>query len=443
MIQNTEAQPMRVFFAIWFGQLISLIGSGLSAFSIGVWVYQQTGSATEYALINLFIVVPRIVLVPIAGVLADRWDRRRLMILSDTGAALGTVLMAILLASGNLPIIVIYIVTMLSSIFNAFQYPAYSASVTLLVPQEKRARANGMIQFADAAQRVLAPLLAGVLVATIGLQGILMIDLVTFAVAVSTLLLVRIPQPVSANTSSTSWKSLINDGAEGLRYITARPGLFGVLLFYTVINLSLAFVHGLFTPLILRFTSSEALGLIMAIGSAGLLLSTFAISVWGIPRPAVLSLISSGVVFGVCIMLFGLQPSVVFITVVNFIFFLCHPVINSANMLIWQNKIPADLQGRAFATLRLVGWSSAPFAFIAAGPLADRVFEPLLAEGGALAGSLGPLIGVGPGRGIALLLIIMGLLPVIASVIAYLYRPIRQVDQDLPDIVVTSAPAGT
>ncbi|MCU1349770.1 MAG: transporter, major facilitator family, partial [Acidobacteria bacterium] len=170
----------RAFFSVWFGQLISVIGSRLSTFALGIWVLQKTGSTTEYAFIFICMAVPALLLAPFAGALVDRWDRRRVMIAADLLSA-GTVLvLAILLLLGHLDLWEIYLAAGAQALATAFQVPAYMASIPLLVPKEQLSRANGLVQTAFAAAQIVGPALAGVLVSTISLYGVLFVDFVTF-----------------------------------------------------------------------------------------------------------------------------------------------------------------------------------------------------------------------------------------------------------------------
>ena len=180
--QAADAQPgnMNKFLVIWLGQVISMLGSGLTAFALGVWIFQETGQATPFALTVLFSNLPRILLLPVAGSLADRWNRRLIMIFSDVGTALVTVGAFFLLTFANLEVWHIYLIATLGSIFAAFQEPAYMASVTMLVPKKDLARANGMIQMGQAIEMVITPLIAGLLFVAIGITGIITIDFVTF-----------------------------------------------------------------------------------------------------------------------------------------------------------------------------------------------------------------------------------------------------------------------
>ena len=145
MSRRTMPRGMRTFVIIWFGQLVSLVGSGLTGFAMGVWLYQQTGSVTLFALNALCFILPQALFSPLAGALVDRWDRRWAMILSDTGAGLSTFFLALLLFAGRLEIWHVYLATAVNALFGTFQWPAYSAATTLLVPKKHLGRASRMV----------------------------------------------------------------------------------------------------------------------------------------------------------------------------------------------------------------------------------------------------------------------------------------------------------
>ena len=186
---------MQVFSLIWFSQLVSLIGSGLTNFSLGIWVYQRAGSATQFALISLFTVLPSILTTPLVGALVDRWKRRWVMLFSDVGAAMSTLAIALLLFAGRLEVWRIYFCVAVSSIFSTFQWLAHNTTMTLLVPKRHLGRASGMMQMARASSRLISSMLAGVLVVAIQIQGIILIHCVTFLVVVTAQLCVRFPKP--------------------------------------------------------------------------------------------------------------------------------------------------------------------------------------------------------------------------------------------------------
>jgi DHA3 family macrolide efflux protein-like MFS transporter len=425
------------FALIWFGQLISLTGSGLTSFALGVWVYQTTDSATSYALVILCTMAPNILLSPVAGALVDRWDRRWAMLLSDTGAGLGTLAIVLLLnfnKGGALwPIL---LATAASSAFSAFQWPAYAASTSLLVSKEQLGRANGMVQFAQAVGYIASPALAGYLVTRIQVQGVIAIDFITFAFAVFTLLLVRIPKPEALEERG---KSLIHDMAFGLRYLTKRSGLMGLLILFAVSNFLLGLIMALFTPMVLSFTSADVLGVMTSIGTLGMLFGGGLMMVWGGPKRRIYGVLGCMLLEGLALLISGTHPSVPLVTGAAFGFFFFFSIDGASNDAIWQSKVAPDVQGRVFGMRSTIAMFSMIPAYALAGPLADEVFEPLLAATGPLATSVGKIIGVGQGRGIGLMFIIAGMLTTLAAVGAYMHPRIRRVEDELPDAI----PGGT
>lgn len=434
---------MRVFILIWFGQLVSLIGSGLTGFALGIWVYQRTGSVTQFALISLCTTLPLILISPLAGTLVDRWNRRWAMLLSDSAAGLSTLAIALLLVAGRLEVWHIYLAAAWGSIFSAFQWPAYAAATTLLVPKKHLGRASGMTQLGQAVAQLISPVLAGVLLVTIQLPGIILLDFATFLCALVTLLLVRFPDAKTTAAPEAGKGSLLREAAYGWRYITARPGLFGLLIFFTASNFLLGFVVVLATPLVLSFASSVVLGTILSIGGMGMLVGSLVMSTWGGSQRRINIVFGFMLLSGLCIMAAGLRPSIPLFALATFLFFFGLPIINGSCQVIFQKKVEPLVQGRVFALNGAIAGASLPVAYAIAGPLADKVFEPLMASNGALAGSIGQLIGVGPGRGIGLLFIVMGALTILVTVAAYQYPPLRVVEDELPDAIADEAPAKT
>ncbi|GCE13516.1 MFS transporter [Tengunoibacter tsumagoiensis] len=429
MEQTENTYRPAVFVTIWVGQMISLLGSGMSGFALGVYLYEQTHSVTQFALLYLFVFLPQIVITPLSGVIADRYNRRNIMIASNIGGVLTTGLLILLVQTNALQVWLIYLISILFAICNATLFPPYAASVPMLVPKEQLGRANGMVQFANSISQTLAPLLAGVLVVTIHLSGIALIDGITFLVAVGTLLFIAIPQPEATGKKR---QPIVKDAMAGLSYITAKPGLLGLLAFFGVANISVSYCSALITPIVLSFADTQALGLVSAVGGAGLLGGSILMTIWGGPKPRIHGVLAFGILFGIFVSLVGIHASVITIAIANFLLCFCIPIVNGSNMTIWQTKVPGELQGRAFSSLRLLGWSTVPLAYLTAGPLADHVFEPLLSAHGALADSLGSVIGVGSGRGMAFILLLIGLLPIIGGIVGYLSPRVRNLEQDIP-----------
>ena len=427
---------MKTFLIVWLGQLVSLTGSQLTSFALGVWVYQITGSVTQFALISFFAMLPGLVIYPLTGALIDRFDRRWAMLFSDSLAGVSTFIIALLVVTGQLQIWHIYLATVISSISSSFQWTAYSAATTLLVPKNHLIRASGMTQLSVSLARLISPICGGFLVLVIQLQGVILLDLATFLFALFTLLIVKFPQPKITPAGKLGNGSLVQESMYGWGYIKARPGLMGLLMFFTVSNFSVSTTEVLFTPLVLSFASVNILGIVLSIGGAGMLISSGIISIFGGVKNRIYSIFVAEFMLGLCIFLMGMKNSVTLIMIGVFMAFFCIPIFESSSNAIWQTKVEADIQGRVFSIRRMFAWSSRPFAYLVAGPLADGIFEPLMTTNGFFAGSIGQIIGTGQGRGIGLMFIIMGSFAMMTTVIAYRYTPLRLLEKTLPDVKI-------
>ena len=424
---------MKTFLIIWAGQLVSMLGSGLTGFALSVYVYQQTGSATQLGLAMLAATLPGLLFSPIAGALVDRWDRRWAMLISDTGAGLSTLAIWLLLSNGRLEIWHIYAANAVNSFLGTFQRPAYMAATTLLVPKEHYGRAAGLAQVAGAISQIISPLLAGFLLVVIQIEGVILVDFATYAFAAFTLLMVRIPRPETTTAGEEGKGSLLREAAYGWTYLKLRPGLLGLLSLFAFVNFALGFYGALFTPLILSFSSAEVLGVIFSVGGVGMLIGSLVMSAWGGAKRKINSLMGGMFIAGLCLCLAGLRASPALIGAAVFVFFSLLPVVNGSSQAIWQAKVAPDVQGRVFAIRSMIAMAANPIAYILAGPLADYIFEPWMAVDGALAGTVGQITGVGAGRGIGLIFLTMGSLISLATIVGYLYPRIRLVEDELLD----------
>jgi DHA3 family macrolide efflux protein-like MFS transporter len=436
MHSHSSSRKTATFLIVWLGQVVSLVGSGLTSFALGIWVFEQTGSAMQFALIGLSAVLPRVLVSPLAGAVVDRWDRRRVMIASDVGAGLSTLVVVFLLLNARLEIWHIYLLACVNAAFGTVQWPAFAATTSLLVSKANLGRANGMVQFGQAASEILAPALAGVLVGVIRLEGVILIDVVTFVFAVTTLLVVRFPRPRVDGSEVPEKVSLRSDLSFGWRYISARPGLVGLLVFFAVVNFLWGMVGALITPMILTWTSTDALGAIISIAGVGMLTGSLIMSVWGGPRRRINGVLNFEMLSGFCFVLMGLRPSFWLVAAGAFGAHVTIAIVFGSNQAIWQSRVEPQVQGRVFATQQMVARSAAPLAYLLAGLLADRVFNPLLTIDGPLAGSLGQVLGTGPGRGIGLLFVLMGAVKVAITLLGRSDPHLRNVEDELPEAVL-------
>lgn len=441
---NNVSTPrtLRPFIIVWIGQVVSILGSAMTGFGVSIWLYEQNGQASTltWAMVSFF--APVVLLSPIAGTLVDRGNRKFIMILSDTIAGVTTIIMLALLATGNLAVWHIYVLNFINGAFNSLQFPAFSAAITMIVPKEHYARVHGLMDLGGAASNIFAPALAAALLGVIGLEGILVIDIVTFIVAVGAVLLITIPNPPVSAEGQAGQGSFLRETLYGFTYIVQRPSLLGLQLTFMGINLTSMLGLSIVVPMILARTGNneQALGLAQSLGAIGGVVGGLALSIWGGPRIKVYGVLGGMLlssIFGQVLM--GLGRGLAIWGLASFAgqFFL--PFINGSNQAIWQAKVAPDLQGRVFSVRRLIAQVLAPVAAAVAGPLADHVFEPAMQTGGALAGTFGWLVGVGPGAGMSLMLIASGLAGLTIPIIAYLSPAVREAETRLPDHVLAAS----
>jgi len=441
MTNQTTSHGLRAFIIIWIGQLVSLIGSQLTGFALGVWVYDQTRSVLWLALTQIAFSIPNVIFSPLAGVLADRWDRRTAMIVSDFGSAFAVLTAAILYLTGRLQPWMVLLINFWMATFISLMWPAYTASITLLVPRAQFGRANGFVQLGEALTQVAGPALAGLLYVTIRLGNMALIDFATYIFSVVLMILfVRIPRPQQTEDGSKSKGSMWQEIRFGWDYITARQGLLSLLFFFLAINFLAGVMGPLFTPLILDNWEPNVLGYLSTIMGVGMLVGTLVMSAWGGGKRKVYTLLGSGVLGSIFLSLIGLRLSIPLLAVCGFGFMFTLPLMNASSQAIWQAKVAPDLQGRVFALRRTIAWSSQIVAPLLAAPLADYVFKPGMAEGGALASILGSVVGVGENHGTGVLISVLGLLMTILCAASFFNRAIRNVETDLPDHEAAVAP---
>lgn len=442
----TQQRPgMFGFSIIWFGQLVSLIGSEMTHFALALWAWRETGTATALALVIFFTFVPSIILSPVAGALVDRWNRKLTMMLADIGAGIATIAILLLYLSGNLAIWHLYVAGAFSGAFQAFQWPAYSAAITTMVDPKHYGRANGMIAMAQAAAQILAPLLAGILIAAIDIGGVIGIDIVTFLFAVTVLLFVPVPDPRRTSEGQEGRGSLYRESIYGFQYILRRPSLLGMQLVFSSANLIGAMVVGLLSPMILARSGNDAqiLGAVLSASGFGGLSGGLLMSIWGGPQRrvhGVLGGMAFGALFGYALL--GVGQSLPIWLVASFMLGAAIPVLNGSNQALWQAKTAPDVQGRVFAARRMIAQITFPVGLLLAGPLADFVFEPAMQSDGGLAPVFGWLVGTGPGAGMALIVVGCGLLSLFSSLAAYLVPVVRAAEDMLPDYGADQAEPG-
>jgi len=431
---------MSAFTVVWAGQLISLMGTALFSFAIGIWLYQRTGLATTFTSMIFFANIPRIILSPFAGAVVDRWDRKLTMMVSDLATGMITIVIFFLMWRGSLEIWHLYALMAFSSAFESFQFPAFSSAISMLVEKRHFARTSAMLSLAEEGSRVLAPILAAALIVVVKLEGIILIDIITFIVAIGALLIVPIPQPKQSEAGRKAGRGLLKEAGYGFRFFLANPSLLGLQINFFMVNL-LAMSTVLRTPMILARTGNDevALGIVASIAAIGGVAGGVVMSIWGGPQRRIHGVLRGLILANLGRFIMGLGQEVIVWSVTGFFVLFFIAICNSSNQAIWQSKTPPDVQGRVFAARRFTGQLSFPLAGLIAGPLSDNWFEPAMAAGGSLAPIFGGLVGTGPGAGMSLLILLSALVGIMIPVVSYAIPVFRNVEDIVPDIEIVAA----
>ncbi len=411
---------MKTFMVIWFGQFISMLGSALSAFGLGIWIFQKTGSAASFAMSAVCTVLPALLFAPFAGSIADRKKRKAIILLTDSIDAFLKILIVTLLIFNKLELWMVYPLVFISGTLGTFQNPAFGASIPMLVPTDKLTRANGLLQFSSAIQNLLAPVIAGFLYPLIELKGLFIIDFVSFFFALASIAFIKIPQPLIEKTKDSLVLAALKDLKYAWKYLIQKKGLMQLIVFFAFLNFIANLSMILLGPLMMSVYNSQAYGNVQAGIGLAMLLGGLCSSL--IPDTKnkikrillILSLCSIGPIIS------GTTLNRIIITGGFFIFMFPVPYVNTLLMSIFQIKIERNVLGRVGALMTAILAAITPIAYLCAGPIADYVFEPLMNE---------------KGRGIGLIFIISGILLIISCLLMRLNKTVTSIEKRLPDYV--------
>ncbi len=416
------------FLIIWLGDLISTIGSGLTAFALGVYAFRLTGQATSATLVVLFTFLPAFLLRPIGGVLADRMDRSLLMIIGNIGSAFGVWLVFMGLSHDPNNLMMIYPGIAVSSVFIAFQNPAFKASVSDFLTPDLYAKASGLVQLSGSAQFLIAPLLAGFLMAIMNVRYILLIDMVSFLISAAAVLVIRCLSEKKANPIREEKQHFFREIAEGFKAISQNRGVLVLVLLVSLLLFYIGLVQSLLGPMVLSFTNAHTLGIAQSLCAIGMLVSSVVISTHKRKGKNVKILCVSMALMGLFFSFFGIAPNFWAVVIPGFLFFAALPFVNSSLDVLIRQNISHEKQGRVWSLISVMTYFGSIVAYAVSGFLADKIFNPLFMPGGALSRSLGSIFGVGPGRGIAFIFFLSGIFVIVLSILIDRSKSIHQLD---------------
>jgi MFS family permease len=368
--------------------------------------------------------------------MVDRYNRKLMMMVSDLGAVLATGAILILSAMGHLQIWHMYITSVIYGLSNSFQWPAYMAAISTMVPKEQYGRANGLMSLIDSGPSVFSPILAGALLPVIGLTGILTLDVVTFFLAIGALLVVHVPQPELTEEGQAGKGNLLEEAVYGFKYIFARRSLLSLLLVILGLNLVGGFSQSLFSPMILLRTNnnSTSLGAVSSAYAIGGVVGGLIVSAWGGFKKRIRGMLigwSLYALFG--LILFGVGRSLYVWIPVAVLASMTFPLTQSASNAIWQAKVAPDIQGRVFSARRLIAWLVDPIMPVVTGLMADYVTEPAMKSQAGLGNLFGWLVGNTPGSGMSLQFVFSGAAYLLVVAVAWFLPLVRNVETSLPD----------
>ena len=434
-MRSPQPTNLNTFLLVWSGQLVSILGSEMTGFAMTIWAWSLTGKATPLSLIFFFSRLPRVIAATFAGLLVDRYNRKYLMIMGDTVAGVSTLVILALLLTGNLVLWHFYLAIALSSFFGYFQSLSYSSSMSAIVPKQHYARATAMGSIQIFGANIFAPALASLLYYRVGFAGILVLDLITFCFAIGSLFIVKIPQPKPNPAENENQENLWQQLTMGCRYLFEHPGLMAILVFLSSTNLFGSASTALVATSILARSGNDPTVLASVNSAMGIggLLGAAVLSVWGGFSHRINGLLLGVGLKNLSQIGLGLGRGQLTWTIAASGSAFFAPWRGSFNQAIWLAKVKPNIQGRVFATRYLAAQITSPFGAVIAGPLADRVFEPAMMRGGALAEIFGGIFGTGMGAGIALEYTLFSSCSLSLALIGYALPILRNVEAIVPD----------
>ena len=422
---------MKNFYKLWLGELISNIGSGMTAFALSVYVYEKTGSVSYISLITLLSFMPSIILSPIGGLLADRYDRRLLMIIGDLFSGLGLVYILWNIQAGEKSIVPIFVGITFSSIFTSLLEPSYRATLTDILDEENYAKASGLIQAAGSAKYLISPVIAGMILSVADIRVILLLDILTFITTCLMIFLVRKSMNSEMqNCKKDSFKGLL----EGLFIIKENRGVYSLVIIMFFVCFFMGFIQILIRPMILALSSVKTAGMMESLCAAGLLIGSLWIGIAGIKKNYSKILAVACFFCGIFMSMTGVNKNLAIIGISTFLFFSTLPFMNSCADVLVRVSVPNELQGRVWGLISLITQMGTVTAYIISGVMADYIFEPMFNKNGILVENIGMIIGTGKGRGIGFMLILSGIGMLIMAIVIWKNGEIREVSEKCVDL---------
>lgn len=413
-----KIKELKSFLILWGSQAVSSFGTAMTNFALIIWAYEQQGTVSSITLLSVCSYLPSILFCFLAGTLADRWNKKKIMLICDLVAALGTLAVFILYSTESLRVWHLYVINFTLSFMNAFQNPASYVAVSLITPKEHFIRVSGLQAFSNSLVTIITPALATAVLAFGGLRIILLIDLISFAIAF-TLLLFFIKIPSMSSDGDKKNESFLKNCLEGLKYLREHIPIWKMILFFSFINLLASIAgNGIMPALILARTGDNqvALGIVSSsIGLGALAGSILVTVVKPFKSRTKVIFLSCAVSFLLCDILWAVGQNLAIWVFATFAGNLPLPFLNANLATIMRTKVPIEMQGRVFSARDTFQYITIPIGLFLGGYLADNIFEPFMLNTSLLQQMLSKLVGTGRGSGMAVIYLITGTIGFLVS----------------------------
>ncbi|MFC4159177.1 MFS transporter [Chitinimonas lacunae] len=426
MFRSVRDLPRNVLYLV-FGRAISSLGSALTGFALNVWLYQQTGSYTMFAMLAVVNAIPGLIFSPIAGVLVDRYPKKSLLMLCDVVSALSVAALGLASLLGELSPLLLAVSSFFLSLTRAISWPAAWAAISSLTDKAQRPGVNGISEALNGGISIFSPMLGALLFELIGISGIALFDIVSYGLCIALLFAVRFPpetaKPVS-EAASSPFAALLNDCLSGFRWIRSHAGLSRLLLYFVVMNLGCSVFAVLYAPYVLSFSSENLLGICMALGGSGMIAGGLFYAVIGNKIRSESAVLMGGALVGISMIGFGIMRSPMPLALCAFFYSAGFAAVNGASQTIWQTHVPLSMQGRVFSVRRMIAFGLNPLSVLISVPFIQAVLEPLL-TGKIIGLPVGYLWGTGPTAPLGLMASLCGLLCVSVALLMFLFNGLR------------------
>lgn len=415
------------FYLVWFSRFVSILGSSLTTFGVSVWVFGETGKATPMAVTMLCSILPSVILAPLSGIVCDYFNRKKIILIADSTAAITSLLLLLYLMTERFDFGMICAFTFVNATANMLDNNAYQASLSTLVTESDIKKAGGMNQIIESVSSIIAPVCAGILYYPVGLKGLLVLDLCTFLVAM--LIFIRVPAGLfsDSNKEKKEHENIFENILAGFQFIFSARGLTLLMIFFAFFNFFLNVSDSLTEPLVLSLGNSFDMGLVKMAGGIGIFLGSLFITGKGIKYSYSRSIFIAAIVTGASICVMGIRNHIGFIILGEFVFLFVTPIVNTLAGTLWILKTPKELQGRVYAARSMVAKGIIPLSYLLVGPLADSWIPKFLQNYPNACNVIQIVLGDG-NLNYRLVYVAAGMTAIIFAVLFFSQKELRQLD---------------